>query len=61
MFSLFTVLREPPYSAWLTLTLLLQSYALGLLVTAPLFWKITSVFPADANLWVPVVPAKADH
>jgi len=38
-----------------------KSYALGLLVTAPLFWKITSVFPADANLWVPVVPAKADH
>ena len=31
-----------------------QSYALGLVLTAPIFFKITNVFPAEADVWNPV-------
>ena len=39
-----------------------QSYALGLVLSAPLFFKITQVFPAEADLWNPIPQkAKSDH
>ena len=42
--------------------LFFQSYALGLLLTAPIFYKITTVFPAEADVWNPIPQrAKSDH
>ena len=39
-----------------------QSYALGLVLTTPIFVKITNVFPAEANVWSPIPErAKSDH
>jgi len=39
-----------------------KSYALGLVLTTPIFVKITNVFPAEANVWSPIPErAKSDH
>jgi hypothetical protein len=40
-----------------------KAYVLGLLISAPLFLKITTSFPAEANVWSPFTMGriKKDH
>ena len=54
------MLRAFPLKYHLEKSWVYKSYALGLLASTPLFFKITTAFPAEANLWAPFEPAKGE-
>ena len=54
------MLRAFPLKFHLEKSWVYKSYALGLLVSTPLFFKITTAFPAEANLWAPFEAVKEE-
>ena len=62
-YTLGAMIKAFPLKYHVDKSWIFKSYALGLLLTAPIFYKITTVFPAEADVWNPFPqrPAKSDH